>query len=97
MQRYCTVTLSRVDSFVGGGRSGRHRESMKDNLDIGAHGPARRHHARYHLRPAARRRWQSRELAFKMLLETESGVGVRAVVCGDEGDLLDAFIAAETR
>jgi hypothetical protein len=24
---------------------------MKDNLDTGAHGPARRHHARYHLRP----------------------------------------------
>jgi hypothetical protein len=32
----------------------------------------------------------------KMLLETESEVGVRTVVCGDEGDLLDAFIAAET-
>jgi hypothetical protein len=38
-----------------------------------------------------------RELVFKMLLETESGVGARTVVGGDEGGLLDAFIAAETR
>jgi hypothetical protein len=30
-------------------------------------------------------------------LETESGVGVRTVACGDEGDLLDASITAETR
>ena len=96
MQR-CTVTLSGVDSFVGVGRSGRHRGSMEDDLDIGAHGPARRHHAWYNLRPAAGRRWQSRELVFKMKLQTVSGVGLRTVVSGDEGDLLDAFVAAETR
>jgi hypothetical protein len=91
MQR-CTATLSGVDSFVGVGRSGRHRGSMEDDLDIGAQDPAR-----YNLRPAAGRRWQSRELVFKMKLQTVSRVGIRTVVSGDEGDLLDAFVAAETR
>jgi hypothetical protein len=38
-----------------------------------------------------------RELAFKMQLQTVSGAGLRTVVSGDEGDLLDAFVAAETR